>query len=1485
MKYPRVLVVAAIGLCAALWTYACGDGTTDPRPPDPPRATTVTVTPATAELTALGDTVRFSAQVLDQNGQAMAGAPVAWSSSDASVATVDAAGLATAAGNGTATVTATSGSASGTAAVTVTQAVSAVVVSPAADTLVALGDTVRLTAEASDANGNAVEGAEFTWASGDTAVVTVDASGLATSVGAGQAEVTATASGIAGSSAITVVDPAPTTVAVTPDTVALTALGQTARLAAEVHDQVGRKMEGVPVSWSSADTTVASVDSDGLVTAASGGTTTVSATAGEASGEAVVTVMQSTSSVVVTPASDTVTLGDTLRLAAEAFDENGHRVGGAEFTWSSGDASVASVDGSGLVRGAAEGTATITAAAGEASGTSEVTVINPDRAALVALYAATGGSKWSSSRNWLTDTPVGTWRGVTVNEEGRVSGLSLGYANLTGSIPPELGSLHAMRKLSLVGNDLTGRIPPELGNLSKLEELYLLSNGLSGPIPAELGNLAALRVLHLAFNHLTGPIPADLGKLATLERLNLTENGLTGIPAELGGLTALVDLDLSRNDLTGPVPPELGKLTALVDLDLDGNDLTGPVPPELGKLTALVDLDLSRNDLTGPIPPELGNLTALTRMDLSLNDLTGEIPGELGNMSSLRRLSLNGNELIGEIPAELGKLTLLESLLLGANITGGAGGTKLSGSIPPELGNLHALTSLVLSHNQLSGSLPAELLKLTGLSAVILRGTDVCVPGTAAFWQSRMARNTARLFAPQGWCNASDQAVLETLYESVGGSGWERRDKWLEDGPVLSEWHGVTADSLGQVVALRLSANNLMGRITSVSWGALAGLEVLDLADNPGLLGPLPLSLTRISLDTLRFSGTELCSLRESREWLKSILVAEDTGETCEPLSDREILIALYEGTGGPNWIRTDNWLTDAPLGEWYGVRVDDDGRVTGLELRARGNLSGPIPPELGNLDALESLSLSGMWGPIPPELGKLSALESLSLWGMTGSIPPELGKLSALESLILSGSLTGPIPRELGNLASLTRLDLKANALTGSIPRSLGNLHALTRLDLGSNALSGPIPPELGKLTALTWLDLRNNALSGSIPPELGKLSVLTWLVLGSNALTGEIPVQLGELTALESLYLVDNALTGEIPAALGTLAALRRLSLSDNGLAGPIPPELGDLTALQYLYLSDNVLTGEIPGQLGDLAALRGLWLNGNGLTGAIPAELGNLDELLWLDLSQNEGLSGTLPVTLTALHGLETLRISGTRLCVPADPAYQGWLDRTGLYVATCSPKVAYLVQSIQSRDYPVPLVAGRDALLRVFPTAPPGSRVPVPPVRARFYAGGVEVHSVEIPGKRWLLPAEIDEGDLAVSANVRIPGAVLRPGLEMVVEIDPEGTLDPALGIGRRLPAEGRTALDVRGPPAMELTIVPFLWTVNPDSSIIATVRGMAADPEGHKLLRLSRALLPTNDWSVTAHEPVVTNRYSNSSLHSLTDAIRAMEGGRGYWMGH
>ena len=131
-----------------------------------------------------------------------------------------------------------------------------------------------------DPNGQVVAGVEFTWASGDTAVAVVDASGLVTGVAAGQAEVLATAAGVTGRATLTVVAPTPAVVAVTPDTVVLTALEQTAQLTAEVRDQLGRVMEDEQVAWASSDTLVATIDSTGLVTAVANGTATGTATAG-----------------------------------------------------------------------------------------------------------------------------------------------------------------------------------------------------------------------------------------------------------------------------------------------------------------------------------------------------------------------------------------------------------------------------------------------------------------------------------------------------------------------------------------------------------------------------------------------------------------------------------------------------------------------------------------------------------------------------------------------------------------------------------------------------------------------------------------------------------------------------------------------------------------------------------------------------------------------------------------------------------------------------------------------------------------------------------------------------------------------------------------------------------------------------------------------------------------------------------------------------
>ena len=307
-----------------------------------------------------------------------------------------------------------------------------------------------------------------------------------------------------------------------------------------------------------------------------------------------------------------------------------------------------------------------------------------DRAALVTLYNATDGANWANNDNWLSNAPMGEWRGVTTDSDGRVTRLDLPYNQLTGGIPAELGDLTYLRWLALAGNQLTGEIPAELGSLTYLTHLVLHNNQLTGGIPAELGNLAYLKYLDLSFNQLTGEIPAELGDLTKLTELSLHDNQLTGeIPAELGDLTKLTELSLHANQLTGEIPAELGSLTNLVRLALSGNRLTGGIPAWLGSLTNLVRLYLNDNQLTGGIPAELGSLTNLKWLYLNNNQLTGEIPAELGSLTYLTVLYLHNNQLTGCIPNGLRGIRVNDLSLLGLPFCGMPGAPTIATPIVP----------------------------------------------------------------------------------------------------------------------------------------------------------------------------------------------------------------------------------------------------------------------------------------------------------------------------------------------------------------------------------------------------------------------------------------------------------------------------------------------------------------------------------------------------------------------------------------------------------------------------------------------------------------------------------------------------------------------------------------------------------------------------------------------------------------------------------
>ena len=399
---------------------------------------------------------------------------------------------------------------------------------------------------------------------------------------------------------------------------------------------------------------------------------------------------------------------------------------------------------------------------------------------------------------------------------------------------------------------------------------------------------------------------------------------------------------------------------------------------------------------------------------------------------------------------------------------------------------------------------------------------------------------------------------------------------------------------------------------------------------------------------------------------------------------DRAALVALYNATDGPNWVNNTNWLTDRPMGAWYGVTTDDDGRVTGLDLHDN-ELRGQIPPELKSLSDLVHLRLSDnrLNGQIPPELGSLFNLRHLYLNGnsLDGRIPPGLGRLSNLVILHLgANSLSGPIPPELGRLSDIRQLFLNDNNLSGQIWPELGGLFYLELLHLTNNELSGQIPPELAGLSELTDLLLQGNrtftcplddaafrewlkgiknrrGLFCSYAEDRAALVALynatdgpnwrdntNWLADGPLAAWyGVTTDDWGRVTGLK---LRSNALNGQIPPELGSLSNLTSLDLGGNALSGQIPPELGGLSELTLLFLYNNDLTGRIPPELGSLSNLTRLSLGGNELSGQIPPELGSLFNLRFLFLDGNE-LSGPIPSELVDLESREVLSLDGNRL----------------------------------------------------------------------------------------------------------------------------------------------------------------------------------------------------------------------------------------------
>ena len=360
-------------------------------PPPPPVVDRVTVSPSSPSIEK-GETQQFTASAYDSDNEIISGKTFNWSSSNASVATISASGLARGVSGGSTTITASVDGKSGTTTLTVTEppppppVVDRVTVSPSSPSI-EKGETQQFTASAYDSDNEIISGKTFNWSSSNTLVATISASGLARGVSGGSTTITASVDGKSGTTTLTVTEPPPPPpvvdrVTVSPSSPSIEK-GETQQFTASAYDSDNEIISGKTFNWSSSNTLVATISASGLARGVSAGSTTITASVDGKSGTTTLTVTEPpppppvVDRVTVSPSSPSIEKGETQQFTASAYDSDNEIISGKTFNWSSSNTLVATISASGLATGVGAGSTTITASVDGKSGTTTLTVTEP----------------------------------------------------------------------------------------------------------------------------------------------------------------------------------------------------------------------------------------------------------------------------------------------------------------------------------------------------------------------------------------------------------------------------------------------------------------------------------------------------------------------------------------------------------------------------------------------------------------------------------------------------------------------------------------------------------------------------------------------------------------------------------------------------------------------------------------------------------------------------------------------------------------------------------------------------------------------------------------------------------------------------------------------------------------------------------------------------------------------------------------------------
>ena len=294
-------------------------------------------------------------------------------------------------------------------------AVSNVLITPTSAT-VAMGNATQLTAVARDANNNTLTNRAITWSSSATNIATVNTQGLVTAVAAGAVTITATSEGKSAQASVAVAPPQPAsvnTVTLTPANATLIA-GATSQLLAVARDANNNVLADRAFTWTSSNTTIATVSAQGLVTAVGAGAATITVATEGKTAQTAVTVQAAVApvaSVAIATKPDTIEAWDVVNMQAVTRDSINQVLTGRTVKWLSSNPEVASIDeNTGVMTGLDRGTVSIRAISeGKSAIVSQVVVIKYRSLTTGTQHAcniASGGLVWCWGLNG-TDARIG----------------------------------------------------------------------------------------------------------------------------------------------------------------------------------------------------------------------------------------------------------------------------------------------------------------------------------------------------------------------------------------------------------------------------------------------------------------------------------------------------------------------------------------------------------------------------------------------------------------------------------------------------------------------------------------------------------------------------------------------------------------------------------------------------------------------------------------------------------------------------------------------------------------------------------------------------------------------------------------------------------------------------------------------------------------------------------------------------------------------